>query len=177
MRGPLWGQEGTQVHLCDPVPQPQGMGEGRGRETGEGAGTATGEGERGSCSQDTRDSEGGDRTVSGPNTVRAAASHRGSRTPSRQAAAGDRTWGSSCRASGAPHVDGRPTASPDSRAAGRPLTPAPGEPPTPGFRALAGASSGLLPDPGLADPGTGHGVEAGAARWGLTSRGALRSLS
>lgn len=77
MRGPLWGQEGTQVHPCDPVPQPQGMGEGRGRETGEGAGTATGEGERGSCSQDTRDSEGGDRTVSGPNTVRAAASHRG----------------------------------------------------------------------------------------------------
>lgn len=199
MRGPLWGQEGTQVHLCDPVPQPQGMGEGRGRETGEGAGTATGEGERGSCSQDTRDSEGGDRTVSGPNTVRAAASHRGRTWQGRGGGRAGREDPVPLSGAAAPHHArpppgiglGGPAAGPVglltlTAALLRPPTPEPqggpsplhlGAPPTPGFRALAGASPGLLPDPGRADPGTGHGVEAGAARWGLTSRGALRSLS
>lgn len=147
----------------------------------------------GATARTQRDSEGGDRDLSGTKTVTVRASHRGQTGRGRgggraetedpgplSGAAAPRhprlppgigIWGSSCRASGGPHADSRPTPSPDSRVAGRPLRPAPGDTPTPGFGALAGASPGLLPGPGRADPGTGHGVVASAARVGPDSQG------
>lgn len=190
VRGQLREVGGTQVYRCDPVPQPQEMGEGRGRGERDGAGT-TGESQRGGYTQDTegqhrrgrdcvRNKNCSSRRLTRGQTWQGARRGQGREDPAPLSGAatprhprlppGIGTWGSSCRDCGGAHIDGCPTASPNSRVVGRPLSPAPGGTSTPGIGERAGASPGLLPDPGRADLGTGHGVGAGAAGAGPDSR-------